>query len=350
MAHTVDVGEREAGVVQGLLHHGDFQSSAREFEFTGWRGGVGHTHDGRFPPKRAIVPHGVTLGDENGGVHPNRTIDVSPLTACIGAEVSGVDLREPMTDDVAAEVLDALLAHSVLFFRDQALTARQQLEFAARFGPVNRSDFAPADAEGDDRFIEWLEDTPDRPPAADLWHTDRSPWPDPPDYAILNCREVPAVGGDTLWLSLYAVYDALSPVLKEMIDRLRMDVRESKATVVETAPGRKRIDYTTEGGTHGSIHPLVRVHPVTKRKALYLCGYSMYGIVGMHRNESEALFDLLRQGLHDPGVQCRWRWRKHDLVIWDERCTNHRAVSDHFPQYRLMRRCTAGASTPIGVE
>ena len=278
-----------------------------------------------------------------------RTIEVEPLTVQIGAEVRGLDLRQPIAPEAAAELRDAILQHSVLFLRGQDLTARQQIEFATVFGQVNNSDFAPADAEGDDALIEWLEDTSDKPPAADLWHTDRSAWPEPPNFAILNCREVPPVGGDTLWLSLYAVHDALSPVLQDMIAHLKIDVRSSKPVVTETRPGAKRVEYRTEGGTDGAIHPLVRVHPDTKRRALYLCGFSMYGVVGMKPNESQALFTLLREGLNDPGVQCRWRWRQHDLVIWDERCTNHRAVSDHYPQYRLLRRCTAGVGSPLAV-
>ena len=274
---------------------------------------------------------------------------MEPVTRHIGAEVRGLDLTKPVPKKVAAELRAAIRAHSVLFLRGQDLTAHQQIAFASVFGQVNRSDFAPEGAEGDDALIEWLEDTDDKPPAADLWHTDRSAWPNPPDYAILNCREIPPVGGDTLWLSLYALYEGLSPVLQGMIDGLRIEVRESKPVVTETRPGAMRIEYRTEGGTGGSIHPFVRVHPETERKALYMCGYSMYGIIGMKQRESEALFDLLREGLHDPGVQCRWRWKQHDLVIWDERCTNHRAVSDHYPAYRLLRRCTAGASKPIGV-
>jgi taurine dioxygenase len=276
-----------------------------------------------------------------------RTIEVTPVTVRVGAEVSGVDLREPMSEDVEAEVKEALLRHCVLFFRGQDLTGPQQLAFASRFGPLNRSDFAPEGAVGDDAILEWLEDSADDPPATDVWHTDRSMWPEPPHYAVLNCRETPPVGGDTLWLSLYAVYDALSPVMQEMIEGLMLDVRPSKQTMGELTPGMKRVLYSSESDRTGCPQPLVRVHPITGRRALFLCGYSMYGIVGMKPDEGMALIELFRKGLHDPGVQCRWRWQQHDLVIWDERCTNHRALSDHFPSHRLMRRCTAGSSRPI---
>lgn len=277
-----------------------------------------------------------------------RTISVSPLTERIGAVVEGVDARQPLDDDQQAELRDAIARHCVLFLRDQELTARQQLQFASYFGEVNRSDFAPADATGDDACIEFLEDTPERPPAADVWHTDRSFWPTPPDYAVLNCLAAPAVGGDTLWLNLCSVYEALSAPLQAFVDHLRIDVRPSQARVAQVDATHQRVEYSATSDRPGTIHPLVRVHPVTGRRALYLCGLSMYGIEGMYPNESEALFALLRQGLHDPGVQCRWHWRPYDLVIWDECCTNHRALSDHHPRYRHMRRCTTGASVPVG--
>jgi taurine dioxygenase len=282
-----------------------------------------------------------------------RTIEVEPLTVRIGAVVSGVDLREPMSDEVEAEMKEAIARHCVLFFRGQDLTGPQQLAFASRFGQVNRSDFRPADAVGDDAQLEWLEDSADSPPATDVWHTDRSHWPAPPEYAVLNCREVPPVGGDTLWLSLYALYESLSPVMQDIIQGLMLDVRPSKQTMGELTPGLKRVVYSTEGSpgdAPGHPQPLVRVHPVTGRKALFMCGYSMYGIIGMKPDEGMALIELFRKGLHDPGIQCRWHWEQHDLVIWDERCTNHRAISDHFPEYRLMRRCTAGAAPAISAQ
>jgi taurine dioxygenase len=278
-----------------------------------------------------------------------RTIEVSPIATRIGAVVEGVDLRATLPDEQVSELRQAIAEHLVLFLRNQDVTAAQQLQFASYFGTVNRSDFAAEDAVGDARYLDWLEDDADKVPSADLWHTDRSAWPAPPDYAILNCIETPAVGGDTLWLSLYAVYDGLSPVLQRMIDHLKVDVRPSVPHVADVDASHKRVVYEATGDRPGSMHPLVRVHPVTGRKAVYLCGFSMYGIEGMHPNEAQAFFDLLRQGLHDPGVQCRWRWQKHDLVIWDERCTNHRALSDHYPEYRKMRRCTAGTSVPIPV-
>ncbi len=98
----------------------------------------------------------------------------------------------------------------------------------------------------------------------------------------------------------------------------------------------------------GAQHPLVRIHPVTGRPALYMCGAFVRGIVGLHDDETAALLTFLRSRLDDPNVQVRWRWQQYDVAVWDERCTNHRALSDHFPNRRVVRRCTVGAGTPVG--
>jgi len=275
-----------------------------------------------------------------------RTIEVEQLTPSIGAVVSGVDLRHPLSQDQTDEVHSALMSHCVLFFRDQDLTDREQLAFAATFGPVNQTEYG-----GDthtDPVVEWLEDTSDSPPKTDLWHTDLAFRPDPPDFAILGMRTPPAVGGDTLWLSLYAVYDGLSPLLRSMIDDLEFETHRARVDHIRTDGLGTRVVYSPDTGDEGANQPLVRVHPVTGRKALFMCGQFLHRIIGLHPDESDSLIRMLRARLDDPNVQCRWRWRQNDLVIWDERCTNHRAVSDHYPQHRLVRRCTAGASRPVG--
>jgi taurine dioxygenase len=269
-------------------------------------------------------------------------IDVAPVTGHTGAVVSGVDLRDPLDDGTFAAVEKALHDHLVLFFRDQDLTDEQHVAFASRFGPVNRSAYS---AES----LEWLEDTPDSPPKADLWHTDLAFLPEPPDIAVLSMRDTPAAGGDTLWANLYEVHDRLSPMLQEILAPMRQDCRRARPQPWSADPTGTAVVYRPDPDEPGVQHPLVRVHPDTGRRALYLCGQFVTGIIGLRPDESDALLALLRQGVHDPNVQVRWRWQQHDLVVWDERCTNHRAVSDHWPDHRLVRRCTVGGATPIGV-
>ncbi|HZP28419.1 MAG TPA: TauD/TfdA family dioxygenase, partial [Acidimicrobiia bacterium] len=190
---------------------------------------------------------------------------------------------------------------------------------------------------------------PDSPPKTDLWHTDVAFLAEPPDVAVLSMRETPPTGGDTLWASLYAAHDALSPVMQELIADLEQDLHpgpnfEATTTMMFGADVYQRVAEEFRGARH----PLVRVHPVTGRPALYLCGAYVRGIVGLHADESDALLGFLRTRLHDPNLQCRWRWRAHDVAVWDERCTNHRALADHFPARRVVRRCTVGSGIPLG--
>ena len=262
---------------------------------------------------------------------------LEPVTAHTGAVVSGVDLREPLDDGTFAAIEKALHDHLVLFFRGQDLSDEQHLAFASRFGAVNRS--AYSDVE-----LEWLEDTADSPPKADLWHTDLAFLPQPPDIAVLSMRDTPAAGGDTLWANLYEVHDHLSPLLQSIVAPMRQECRRARP---QPWTGDS-IVYRPDPDQPAAEHPLVRVHPDTGRRALYLCGQFVTGIVGLRPEESDALLALLRTGVHDPNVQVRWRWQQHDLVVWDERCTNHRAVADHWPEHRLVRRCTVGAGTPKG--
>jgi taurine dioxygenase len=274
-----------------------------------------------------------------------ETIGVEPLTTAIGARVDGVDLRAAIDDAQRDELADALARHLVLFFRDQDLTEEEQLAFASRFGPLVGANPDPRPG-ADPMYFVSLEDGPDSPPKADRWHTDIPFVPQPPDIAVLSMRETPVVGGDTLWASLYAVYESLSPTLQTMLGSLdlELDLGASKQTIRDLyGEGRHRAATET---FRGITHPLVRVHPVTGLPALYLCGSFMRGIAGMHRDESDALLGFLTAKLDDPNVQCRWRWRAHDVVMWDERCTNHRALSDHFPNRRRIRRCLAGRGTP----
>jgi taurine dioxygenase len=271
------------------------------------------------------------------------------ITGRIGAVVHGVDLRGPIDDGTRESLRDGLAQHLVLFFRDQDLTDEQHLQVASSLGTVNHSAYAAPGATGAAACLEWIEDGPDSPPKADLWHTDVAFLDAPPDFAVLNLRVAPPSGGDTLWADLYGAYEALSPTLRAAIEPLELDLRPG--TAVELASGPRRwFEYERDRSRPQSHHPLVRVHPVTGRPVLFLAGQFIEGISGMRPAESDMLLRLLRATVDDPNLQCRWHWREHDLVIWDERCTNHRATSDHYPARRVVRRCTVGASPPVGVH
>jgi taurine dioxygenase len=279
---------------------------------------------------------------------PYETIAVEPLTAVIGAEIRGVDLARPIPERQVAEIREALLRHLVVFFRGQELSEPEHLAFAAHFGPPVSASIAARD--GDDGLFVVLEDTEDSPPKADRWHTDVPFVEEPPNFAVLCMRATPPVGGDTLWASLYAAYDSLSPTMQSAIADLELDVGlGTTAATIRELYGEtyyRRVMDQFEGVRH----PLVRIHPETRRPALYLSGSFMRDIVGMTAPESELLLGFLASRLDDPNVQCRWRWQEHDVVMWDERCTNHRAVSDHYPNYRMVRRVLVGHGAPIPVS
>jgi taurine dioxygenase len=273
-------------------------------------------------------------------------ITLTPTTGAIGAVVDGVDLHHPLDDATAQLLRDALHEHSVLFFHDQDLSEDEQLAFASRFGTVGQ--YPLAKLFGSTALTSTIEDTADSPPDADGWHTDITWVAEPPAYAFLNAKLIPERGGDTLWASLFAAYDALSPVMQELCCQLSVrhhagpDFRE-RAT---RAAGPEKAELIVAEFPPVE-HPLVRTHPVTGRRALFVAGGFMDRIVGMHRDESDALLGFLRRHVENPNFCVRWRWIEGDLAVWDESSTNHRALSDHYPARRVMRRCTVDGGRPF---
>jgi taurine dioxygenase len=273
-------------------------------------------------------------------------ISVSPTTGAIGAVVDGVDLHAPLDDPTAQRLRDALDEHSVLFFHDQDLSEDEQLAFARTFGTVGQ--YPLAKLFGSTAFTSTIEDTADSPPDADGWHTDITWVAEPPAYAFLNAKVIPDRGGDTMWASLFAAYDALSPVMQELCCQLTVrhhagpDFHERVSRNAGEEMAAKIIAEFPP-----VEHPLVRTHPVTGRRALFVAGRFMDQIVGMHRDESDALLDYLQRHVENPNFCVRWRWTEGDLAVWDEAATNHRALSDHYPAHRVMRRCTVDGGRPF---
>jgi taurine dioxygenase len=271
---------------------------------------------------------------------------VTPLNAAIGALIGEVDLRQPLDDDAFAVIDQALLDRQVLFFRDQDLDDDQHQAFARRFGDL--SVFPVARVLGADTCLQYIEDTEDSPPDADGWHTDVTWLAEPPQVAVLSARVIPEVGGDTLWASLTAAHDALSPTMQALCAPL--SVRHHRGPAFDLAVGRalgQEIIDKLDAAHPPVEHPLVRTHPRTGRPALFVAGAFMDQVVGMTRPESDALLGFLTRHVEDPNFQVRWRWRPNDLAVWDERCTNHRALSDHYPRHRVMRRVTVDGDRPF---
>ena len=294
--------------------------------------------DGVDSPGAGSLGVGSAIGasDSSAGA---ELITATPAGATLGAIVEGVDF-DNLAPATAQRLNELILEHGVLVFEGVHATEEQQEAFARCFGtpyiyPLTRF----TNPEGDI----WTEfvDTPDSPPDADVWHTDLTWVPNQPKYGILSALDVPETGGDTMWADLYSAYDNLSPVMQEVCESLTVvhQIGSNVLDPVERQGGRQAADFLRDNFP-GIKHPLVRTHPETGRKVLLLAGGFMKCIEGMNQDESDLLIGWLRGYINNPNFHFGWRWKQGDLAIWDERCTNHRGLSHHYPQYRRMRRCT----------
>ena len=276
-------------------------------------------------------------------------IEVEKIGGALGAVVSGLDLASPLSDTEFAEVEHALVENEVIFFRDQKLSGDQQLDLARRFGELTLyplEKFFGADQPGHQIIV----DDAENEPGVDMWHTDVTWLAHPPKIAFLTALETPPYGGDTMWCSSRAAYEALSPTMRAMLDGLEA-VHSCHGSYVEIAERKSGIEGLAPRfrEAHPPIeHPLVRTHPITSKKSLYITDRGvMHRIVGMHQSESDALLDFLDAHVDQPRFHCRWHWSENELAIWDERTTLHRGVSDHYPERRVVRRCTVDGERPF---
>lgn len=276
------------------------------------------------------------------------SLATTPLSGTVGAQIDGLDLSEPLADDVTQAVRQAFVEHGVLVFRDQQLTPEQQVAFGHSFGEL---DFHP--------FVEMNRDYPevldvitvpdDRMNFGGGWHCDVTFMGEPDLGSILYAVEVPEFGGDTLFASQAAAYEALSDTMRSMVDGL---------TAVHTAG----LQYT-EGGTSTTSkamvtrnaeqasekveHPVVRTHPESGRKSIYVNRAFTTHIVGLKRTESQALLNFLFDHAVLERFTCRIRWEPGTLVMWDNRSVQHHALFDYAGQRRHMRRITVKGDRPV---
>lgn len=266
--------------------------------------------------------------------------DVKPLTAAIGAEISGIDLGAPLDAATEDALYQALLDHLVIFFRDQDIAPENQLAFASSFGELDAPHPVYAHVPGFERIVMLANDA-DNPPDTDGWHTDLTFKPEPPFASILVARDVPETGGDTLWASMYAAYDALPEDMKALLEPLSavhdMGDFRNNFTIGETS-GDRLLDATQRFGC--AIHKVIQTHPVTGRKFLYVNeGFTVH-VIGQTARESRRLLNYLLDHVNRPEYQVRFKWRPGSVAMWDNRCTQHYAVADYMPAYRCMHRIT----------
>lgn len=293
---------------------------------------------------RPFVVYALGTTRTPGGDMATTAMQVTRCNARIGALVDGVELRS-ITAPQHTELRAALVEHKVLCFRDQHLTEAEHLALVR--GWAAPMVFPVAALTGGTNPVGMVIDTAESPPDADNWHTDITWWHEPPSVAVLCALTIPETGGDTMWLDLERAYDSLSPTMREVCRQLTAHHAPGERFIAANRRimGDEVADLIGEHLT-GAHHPLVRSHPVSGRPSLFLSSF-IRAIDGMHPGESEPFLAILRRTLDDPNGQVRWQWRSGDVAIWDEASTNHRALSDHYPQFRQMRRCTASGARPF---
>ncbi len=271
---------------------------------------------------------------------------IRPYSPTIGAEIEGLDLAQPISDATQEALYQALLDWKVVFFRDQDITTEQHLAFAQRFGELEVHPFAPHK----DGYPEVLAITHDRekPGQENGWHSDVT-WRQQPSLgSILRCIECPDIGGDTLFSDMYAAYEGLPEAVRERVEGqvARHDFEGFRKRLRSRGASEAEIE---EFNKHypNPIHPVIRTHPDTGRRAIYVNKAFTKEIVGMEREESDRLLEILYRQASVPEYQCRFRWQPNSIAFWDNRACQHYAASDYWPSARRVERVTVIGDTPF---
>ena len=272
----------------------------------------------------------------------DQTPTVRRVAGALGAEISGVDLSRTLSGETIAALRQAWVEHQVIFFRDQTLTPGQQVAFGARFGPLNIHPYVSGMA-GQPEVMEIIKEPEDQSNFGGGWHSDMSFLARPAIGSILYALEVPQYGGDTLFASQAAAYEALSPGLKQTLEGLNAvhSAGREYSAQGHSAQKRKSMAVVEAEGAFGEfIHPVVLTHPETGRKALYVNPAFTMRIDGWTKRESRPLLNFLFEHCRYEGFTCRFAWRAGSIAFWDNRSVWHFALNDYPGQRRHMRRVT----------
>jgi taurine dioxygenase len=270
------------------------------------------------------------------------TLSITPVTSAIGAEIHGVDLRGPLSDDVIAAIRQALLDHFVVFFRDQDITVEQHVAFGRRFGPLRPLLYTSKIAfEGFPELARFQVGAG----VTDRWHSD-DVYIEVPSFArILHAKELPPVGGDTCFTSMAHAYEALSPSMQRFLDGL---TAVNNNAIINRTMNKFGSGVPSGVEEIGVTHPLVWVHPESGRKILYATDRQTVRINELSEEESSAILRFLAEHMKSPMFQCRFRWQRNSIAFWDNRAVQHFAVSD-YTEPRIMHAVTvAGEHRPAG--
>ena len=269
------------------------------------------------------------------------SIQVEKLTPNAGAEVRGADLSQPLDERTFKEIHAALIDNGVIFFRDQHLTPAQQKAFGRLFGELHIHPAAPKEVPEHPEILVIHADENSKHVAGENWHSDVSCDLEPPMGSILYMHELPPVGGDTLFASMYAAYEALSEPMKRFLEPLTA-MHEGE----HVYRGRYGVDDRGKVFPKAE-HPVIRTHPVSGRKALDVNGGFTTRIKQLPRPESDAVLQFLYRHVETPEFHCRFRWQVNSVAFWDNRCMQHHAMWDYYPQRRHGHRVTIKGDTPF---
>ncbi len=280
---------------------------------------------------------------------PN-TISVVRLGRNLAAEIQDIDLSQPLDDATFAAVNHAFLENEILIFRDQDISADDLMAFGRRFGPLSIHPFSPTMADAPELIV--LDNHRDNPPRlTDIWHSDETFRETPPLGTMLRSTITPRVGGDTMFASMSAAYEGLDDRTQRFISGLEgeFDFKPFRTLFGSDEEGRRKL-HELEDRWPQLTNPVVRVHPESGRKSIFVNRQFTIGIKGMKPSESGPLLEMLYGLANQPEVQYRLQWQPNTLVFWDNRVVLHYAIHDYFPQRRRMERVTIAGDKPFGVD
>ena len=270
------------------------------------------------------------------------TIEVRKVTPNIGAEIHGVNLAKALSNQQFDEIHRALLENLVIFFRDQAIDVDQQKDFGRRFGKLHIHPAAPKGLEQHPEILVIKADENSKRVAGEEWHSDVSCDPEPPMGSILHLTTVPPDGGgDTMFANMYLAYDTLSELVRKLLEGL---------TAIHDGEHVFRGRYGIKDAGKAfprSEHPVIRTHPITGRKLLFVNRGFTTRIVQLKRHESTAILEMLYRHIETPELQCRFKWEKDSIAFWDNRCVQHHALWDYYPERRYGHRVTICGDKPF---
>ena len=267
---------------------------------------------------------------------------VNKITPTIGAEIVGEDLFNNLSPNNLNKIYSCLIENKVIFFRNQKISSNQQIHFAKSFGEIEPPHPVYPHVDGYPEIV-LLENDEGKPPDTDVWHTDVTFKSNPPFASILYSKIIPLSGGDTLWSCLSSIYEALPKHMKQYLENLKAvhDMGDFRNTFVNSEPigsAEKLNEGFKKFGN--SIHPMVKSHPITKKKFIYVNPGFTNHIVGFNATDSSNLLNYLFNFMNKPEFQIRFKWTENTIAMWDNRCTMHYAIGDYMPNHRKMHRVT----------